>query len=270
MTMKKQKIVALALGTIIGLGSLFGGAGAHANELNGTCDTNECVMDAGTFGVDELVGNSVLSKAEFKQYNEAIDKIMKLYEDIEGKELSDEVLENLFVQEDKIYEANKAIFDKVDAYYSNLEDAPENMEPNEGDEEMSPEDMEEALYAELVDFEILTPDELVLFKEAEQKLYELYASDDMDFDAISKKEDAIYEKYKAVIDKVDKYYEELEEDEYQGMLDSGEITEKQLEQLKQADEKADKLFNTLDENSTDEDVDRVLEEVDKLYEAIGF
>ncbi len=269
--MKKQRIVALALGTIIGLGSLFGGGVVHADEINSKEIQNQCIeeVEVQCFE-DELLENGILTKAEVKQYNDATDKIMKLYDDLEEQDLSDEVLNKLIADENKIYEDNKVVFDKVDKYYDYLEDAPHNKEANEEGEEPSPEALMEDFYNELLENKVLSVDEVALLKEADAKIDALYDMDLGNFDEIERKENAIYEEYKAVYNKLDVYYEQEEEDMYAEMIESGDFTKEQVEKLKLIDEKAEELFNTLSESSSEKEAEKVLNEIDKLYEELGF
>ncbi len=263
--MKKQKIVALALGTIIGIGSLFGAGVVHADEINSKETKNQCIEEVGgQCFEDELVENGVLTKAELKQYNDAVDNIMKLYDDLEEQDLSDEVLNKLVAAENKIYENNKVVFDKIDKYYDSLEDAPHNKEVNEDGDEPSPEALMEDFYNELLENKVLSVDELALLKEADAKIDALYDIDleDFDEDKLEEKENAIYEEYKLVYNKLDAYYEQVEEDMYAEMIESGEFTKEQMEELKLADEKAEELFNTLSDSSTDEEAEKVLNEID--------
>ncbi len=271
--MKKQKIVALALGTIIGIGSLFGGGVVNADEINSKETKNQCIEEVGGQCLqDEFIKNGVLTKAELKQYNDATAKIMKLYDDLGEKDLSDEALNKLIAAENKIHKNNKVIFDKVDKYYDSLEDAPHNKEANEEGDEPSPETIMEDFYNELLEKKVLSIDELALLKEADAKIYALYDADleKFDEDKLEEKENAIYDEYKAVYNKLDTYYEQVEEYMYSKMLKSGEFTKEQVEKLKLVDEKAEKLFNTLSESSSDKEAEKVLNEIDKLYEKLGF
>ncbi len=274
--MKKQKIVALALGTIIGIGSIFGGGVVHADEINSKETKNQCIEEVGGQCLeDEFFENGVLTKAELKQYNDAVDHIMKLYDDLEEQDLSDEVLNKLVAAENKIYEDNKVVFDKVDKYYDSLEDAPHNKEANEDGDEPSPEALMEDFYNELLENKVLSVDEVALLKEADAKIDALYDTDLENFDEdkldeIERKENAIYDEYKQIYNKLDAYYEQVEEDMYAEMIESGDFTKEQVEKLKLADEKAEELFNTLSESSSDEEAEKVLNEIDKLYEELGF
>ncbi len=271
--MKKQKILAVALGTIIGFGTIFGAGGAHADEAKKQKEANEITVEESvTCMPDELLEGSVLNKEEYKQYNEAINKIMSLYEDLEDKDLTDDIIEELEKAEQKIYEANQAVFDKVEKFYMSLEDAPHNMESNREDNEASPEEMQEEFYMELLEWEVLTPEELALFKEAEAKLNALYETDleKINEEEFINRENTIYNEYKAVFEKVDSYYDTLIEKEEQEMIESGEFTKEQIEKMKLADQKVEELFNTLDENSSDEEVDKVTREIDRIYEELGF
>ncbi len=269
--MKKQKIVALALGTIIGIGSLFGGGVVHADEMNSSETQNQCIEEMGGQCLDdELVKNGVLTKAELKLYNDAIDKIMKLYDDLEEKDLSDEVLDKLISDENKIYEDNKVIFDKVDKYYDSLEDAPHNKEANEEDNEPSPEVLREDFYNELLEKKVLNTGELALLKEADAKLDALYDTDleNLDEAKLEKNEHAIYEEYKAVYNKLDAYYDQVEEDMYLEMIKSGDFTKEQVEKLKAVDEKVNKLVENLPEDASDADYEKLDKQIDDLYKTL--
>ncbi len=272
-TMKKQKIIAIALGTVIGLGSIFGGGAVYADEINKQDTSNEYTMEVceKTFE-DELLENSILSKEELKIYNEAIDKIFKLYEGLEEVDLNDEVLDKLEKEENKIYEENKILFDKVDKYFETLEDAPHNKKANEMEEEVNPELMQEEFYNELLENNVLDSGELDLLKEAEEKLDILYGTnlEDIDEDEFFKREDAIYKHYKDIFDKINTYFDNMIEDVYKEMISSGDLTEEQIEALKEADKKVDELLDTLDDNASEEKIDEIFNEIDKLYEGLDF
>ncbi len=341
--MKKQQLLVLGLGTIIGLGSLFGGGVVHADEMNSSETKNQCIEEVGGQCLDdELIKNGVLTKAELKQCNDAIDKIMKLYDDLEEKNLSDEVLNKLISDENKIYEDNKVIFDKVDKYYNSLEDAPYNKEVNE--EEYAKEHQQEI--QELVGegiitekegdrlivieneldqiFDKISDDESHLNLELEKKLNELYKEMDEIYEKIDlgtlKKElkeigvlsnkeidqfmkaqneinkiykkmaeqgltDAEYEKLfdqiekvdkanKTIFDKVDNYYSSLNEgsveyeDYYAELVKAGQMTQAESDALKAIDEQVEKLLESLPEDASDADYEKLDKQIDDLYKEL--
>ncbi|PIE77178.1 MAG: hypothetical protein CSA13_00900 [Clostridiales bacterium] len=274
--MKKRKILALALATVVGICSMFSGGGVYADIENNQDAPNDCVEEVCEMTIDaELLQNSVLNQSELEQYNKAINQIMKLYDEIEGQELNDDTFEKLERAEQKIYEDNHALFDKVEQYFMTVDNAPNNLTEN-GEyndlEEYDDLDLEEMLsdyYDELLEEGVLNKAELAMFKEAEEKLYKLYETSIGDEGELLEKEDAIYESYKAVFEKVDKYFEKMQEEYYDEMLNSGELTKEEVEKLKIADQKVNELMERLNENSSDEEVDKVFEEIEKLYEALG-
>ncbi len=274
--MKKQRILALAMGTVIGLGSIFGGS-AYADTTSQKDNAGVCTQAVCESTIDdELLAKSVLTKAELKQYNGAIEEIMKLYDAIEGKELNDETLEKLFEDEEKIYEDNKVVFDKVDAYFDSLDDSPSNRLDDEDYGDIELEFDEDDFYAELKENNVLNDDEIAKYIEAEKQINDLYmnATDDSNFDEIDKKADQIIEQNKALFDKVDQYYTSLDQMDldscYDELLEYGDLTKEQVEQLKAADKKVDELYANLPENPSEEELNELDKKVEAIYQDMDF
>lgn len=270
--MNKQKVLALALGAMIGLGTIFGGGMAYANQVDKQESSSQSELDAGMCWEDELLAKAGLSKEELKQYNEAIDKIMAIYDNLEGKEINPDILNQLEAEEDKIYQENKSVFDKVDKYFASLPDAPHNQILDQVDGEVDLELIPGEFYDDLVKNKVLSSEEVARLQEAEAKLDGLYANHtgDMGENELLAQEAAIYKEYQAVFDKINAYYDQGQVDIYQEMVDSGDMTWEEAEKMRLADAKADEWLAQINENSKPEEVDRVLDEIDKLYAELGF
>ncbi len=216
--MKKQKILALVLGTIIGISNLLMGGMAYANESDNQNNSNDYTIEISEKSFeDELLKNSVLNKKELEIYNKATDNIMKLYENLEEIDLSDAILNKLKKDEDKIYADNKEIFDKVTEYFNDLENAPHNKEANYSDDQVNSKLADEEFYNELLENKVLNSNEIDLLKEAENKLNSLYEKDldSFDEDTLIKQENDIYKNYKTIFDKIDEYYDNMIENTLQ-------------------------------------------------------
>ncbi len=124
----------------------------------------------------ELRENKVLTEDEISKYKEAEKQINAIYEFA----TEDSNFDELDKKSDAIYQANKAIFDKVDQYYTKLDQ----MELND-------------YYDELVKSGDITKEQVEQLKIADQKVDELFANlsedpSDQELDELNKKIEEIY------------------------------------------------------------------------------
>ncbi len=138
----------------------------------------------------------------------------------------------------------------------------------------------EQLLKELEENNVLSKVELEQYKKAEMEIDKLYENvdfekmTDKEFDKLYQEEDKIYDKNKVIYDKVDMYFTSLDDmlmlNLYDDYLKSGKLTEKEVDKLIQADFEADKLLSTITEDSTEEEINKIYDQVDKLYEGLDF
>lgn len=133
-----------------------------------------------------------------------------------------------------------------------------------------------ALYGELKENNVLSDDEIKKYMEAEKAINALYenVTEDSNFDELDKKADKIVEERKAIYDKVDVYFTNLDQMEldnnYDELLDTGDLTKEQVEQLEAADKKVDELYKNLPENPTEEELNELDKKVEAIYKGMDF
>ncbi len=189
----------------------------------------------------ELEENGVLSKSEIEQYKKAEAALAKLYADEN---------EANFQQNDKeiekIYAANKSIYDKVDMYFTQQDKM-----------------QMKNYYQELEKSGVLSKNEIEQYKKAEAEIEKLYQEyDEQNWEEIDKKVEKIYQDNKAIYDKVDSH---------NGSCTMPELTDEQKQQLKIADQQAEKLIKDFNfETASEEEHQKLEEAINKLYEGFDF
>ncbi len=290
--MKAKKVLSLVLGITITAGAAVSGVGSvlHADENKGShsaepqiainCDLvedgfiqdNEFVED-GFIQDNELVEDGFIQENDFSQEDYIKEMLVK---NIISKAEADTLLEaekkldKLFGEYDKLFESeadvskemNKldekvsAIFDEIDPIYEKIDI--------------------ESMYLEFKEAEVLNQAELDQYKKAEAELNALYDQyDGLDEKAaqeLDKKIDAVFEKNKAIYDKIDMYFAELDKiamEKYYGeLVQSGALSEEDVQKLKAADAKAEELFASITEEMSDEEIEKIYDKVDALYDGI--
>ncbi len=318
--MKKEKMIALLFGGIVTVSSLFGGKTMIVNA-NENAQTNTKIEEKYDNTLSqELLENNVLNEKELKQYNEANNTINKLYDEIGDEEISDELWDKLNASEEKVYMDNKEVFDKVDEYFvkqevlwmdeyynelveSKVITKEEALLLKSADEKvaklmdsldinLSDEDYYEideqinniydelsSIYDRISDFElyqeleeVLSKSEIEQYKKAEEKIKEIYKNfdesdfDDEKFEKLLAQEELVYKEFKAVFDKVDAYFEKIYEEDFEEVLGCGELTKEEIDKLDSVGKEASRLFGSLNDNATYEEIKSVYEQIEALYE----
>ncbi len=255
--MKKNKLIGTALALTITVSSVFsGGILSFADAAQGACDLNPnditCEMS-----LDELYGD-VLNADELKLLEAAEKELNALYEGVD-ENATDAQMQALFDKEEAIFAKYANIYDKLSQAY---------------DEEMAM--AEDEYYNSFVEEGILTADELAKLKEADAKVDALYAdvdenTTDTEWDALFAKENAIYEQYAGIFEKIDVFYESMAAEDlnayYDELVEEGVLTKEELAQLKVADKKINALYDNMDINASEADFEKLLEQEEAIYQA---
>ncbi len=249
--MNKKMMLSVALTVVLSVGTLVSGVASHADvEYEQAPDVVEYA--------NEFVKQGVITTSEASKLIEVENELDKLF--LEFDNMTDEEFENMSEAQLSQYDEKiDKLFDEVEDIYLKIEDA--------------------SYYSELQDKDILTEDEIKMLQLLNDQIDALYknVSDDMsdaEYERLMEEEEKIYNANKELFDKVDDYYASLDEQAMDGMYDefvqSGELTPEELEQIKAVDAQVDKLLNTLDDNSSDEQIDAVFEQIESLYDDVDF
>ncbi len=260
--MKKQSILAVALALSLTAGTAFtavGGVQTFADKNTAdaqqtvTCQAadEQCDFEESTETfASSLVKAGTISQAE-------ADRLIE----------NDKKIEQLFNEYDQLTEQNEAQLDqKIEQIEKEVADIYQKIEHAS----------QAAYYNELSKNNVLNKAEIEQLKALEAQIEALYSNADSDqaFTAAEAEADKLYEANKALFDKIDVYYEQQMQQEadqmYQEMIDSGELTAAQVEQLKVADQQADKLLEQAGDDLTDEEWEQLDQKIDALYETLDF
>lgn len=253
--MKNKKILVGMMGVVLTVSSVLG-TGVYANTDKQPAELEQEEMMV--YVDQDLLTKKVLTQKEFDQYNKALEDIQKLYETVD-ENTSDEAFEKICEAEDEIYKTNQNLFDKVDQYYFQVMI----------DEEVN----------ELKKAGVLNDKELDQYKKANEAIEKLHETIDGDvsdeaFEKLMKEQDKIFEANKAIFDKVFDYYDKLDAEveaiSYDEMIENGEYTKEQVDELKKVDQEVEKLLSELPENASDEQWEEVQTKIDKLYDGLNF
>lgn len=202
--MKKQKIIAIALGAVLTVGGL--GSLANANTLDKDIEPSKQIVNE-VETTDEkcefetieqytkgLIEKGVITSEEASKLVEIENKADKLFEDLDKytEDVTDEQIGKVEQQLDKLFEQVEPIYDKIDEY---------------------------EISNELLGNKVLTQAELDKLKEVKSEVDKLYKGIDEEnvseeiLNNIEKQEEAIYEANKDLIDKVEKYFDSIDEED---------------------------------------------------------
>ncbi len=253
--MKKNRLIGTALALTLTVGSVFaGGIASFADEMKASCDVNTYDITC-EMSLNELYGD-VLNADELKLLEAAEKELSALYEGVD-ENTTDAEMQALFDKEEAIFTKYANVYDKLSQVY---------------DEEMAL--AEDEYYNSFVEEGILTAEELVQLKEADDKVDALYAEvdeniTDVQLDALFAKENAIYKQYTGIYDKINAFYESMVEEDlndyYDELVEEGILTKDELAQLKVVDEKINALYDNLGSNVSEADFDKLLEKEAAIY-----
>lgn len=205
--MKKKKILSIALGITFAAVTMVGGSmhlfadGVDTPKISGeTLEIHEEIGSKEYF--NELVKKGIIIQAEVETIIEVENKLDQIYAKYE--KATDEEITKL---DKEVFELSE----KIDGIYGKIYAA--------------------EYYEEIENAGILTKEELAQYKKAESELDKLYDAlfkdniSDAEIDKMLKEEDRIMEANKAIFDKIDKYFDDIEkeiaENEYQEFLKNG-------------------------------------------------
>ncbi len=201
--------------------------------------------------VQDLVMQGTISQNEADRLVANEQKMEALFSGL-TEELTAEQEQALDERLDSIYQEVADIYQKIDnAYYQEY-------------------------YNELAENGVLTAAEIEQLKVADKQIEDLYENlnSEDNWAAIEDKEAQIYLANKAIYDKIDAYdeaqYQKEMDQMYQEMVDAGEFTAEQVEQLKAVNAQVYKLLEQAGDDLSEEQWAALDQKINALYEGLDF
>ncbi len=244
--MNKKIIIGLVMASVISLGAIMslGGGVSYAESVYG--EKEQTIEEYS----NTLVKDGILTADEANHYiqgEKKLDDIYAIYD-----EATEDEKEKLDTELDKIMKefGLEDLYDKIDSTL---------------------------LYRELEKNKILTPSELNQYKLVNDKLKQLYKKFDQDisednYQKLANEETKILESNKVLLDKVEQYFIEVNEQTARGLYDElsefetwENLTTEERQVVEPIVKEIQELSNKADGNPSDADMDMIDKRMEELY-----